>query len=551
MASSLFSVSGLSSGLDTETIISQLMSIEQRSVTLLETKQSTYQSQMDVFSSINTKLATLKSHADSLKESSTFQVKASSSSDEAVVTAAATSSASIGTYSINVTNLASAHKVSSDTFADTTTALGFSGDIIINGKRIAIGASDSLNTVKSSINSANAGVTATILRVSSTDHRLVITSKATGTENNIDLIDSNTSNVLQSLGLLNSGVTTQNNSDPFTSDTTAVGTLRGLSETLSGTIQINGTDVSIDLSNDSLQDIATAINTAGAGTTASVTSESVDGTTMYKIALTGTNTYTDSNNILETLGFVNGVAKNELQAAGDATLILDNNINVTRSSNTITDLVEGMTFYLTDEGTADITVTNDSAGVKTSINDFVTAYNDLISEIGDQFRFDEDEDTPGVLMGDFTLRLIRSNIRNITTSQVQGLSGDISFLSQIGITTDESDGTLVVDETKLDTALANPESLSDVEAFFAAMGSQLSDKLNAFTDSTAGLLTSRTNSIQGTIDNLDDKIEGMEKRLAVREERLRDQFVTLEVLLSQMQTQSTAFTQLLAGLPKK
>lgn len=549
MASSLFSVSGLSSGLDTETIISQLMSIERRPITLLETKQSTYQSQMDAFSSINTKLASLKSQADSLKTSSTFQVKSSSSSDEAVVTATATSSASIGTSSINVTNLASAHKVSSDPFSSATTALGFSGDIIISGKRIAIGASDSLNAIKSSINSANAGVTATILNVSSTDNRLVITSKATGTANRIDLIDSNTSNLLQSLGLLNASVTTQNNSDRFTSDTTAVGTLLGLSGTLSGTVQINGTNVSIDLSTDSLQNIATAINNAAAGTTASVTSESVGSTTMYKIALTGTNTYTDSNNTLETLGFVNGVVKNELQAAKDATLILDNNISVTRSSNTITDLIEGMTLYLKKQGTAAITVTNDSASVKTSIKNFVSSYNDLISDIGAQLKFDASKSAQGVLMGDSTLRLIQSNIRNITTSKVQGLSGDISSLSQIGITTDKSDGTLVVDETKLDTALAN--QLTDVEAFFTAMESQLSDKINAFTDSTSGLLTSRTNSVQETIDDLGVKIEGMEKRLAGREERLRNRFVMLEVLLSQMQTQNASLTQQLASLSRR
>lgn len=549
MASSLFSVSGLSSGLDTATIISQLMSIEQRPLTLLKTKQSKHQSQMDVFSSINTKLASLKSQADSLKTSSTFRVKAPSSSDETVVTATATSSASIGTSSINVTALASAHKVSSDPFSSATTALGFSGDIIINGKRVTIGASDSLSAIKSSINSANAGVTATILDVSSTDHRLVITSQATGTANRVDLIDSNTSNLLQSLGLLNASVTTQNNSDRFTSDTTAVGTLLGLSGTLSGTVQINGVNVSINLSTNSLQNIATAINNAGAGTTASVTSESVNGTTMYKIALTGTNTYTDSNNTLETLGFVNGVVKNQLQAAGDATLTLDNNISVTRSSNTITDLIEGMTLYLKKQGTANITVTNNTASVKASIQSFVSSYNDLISNIGKQLSFDKNKDTQGVLMGDFTLRLIQSNIRNITTSKIGGLSGSISSLAQIGITTNKSDGTLVIDETKLDTALAS--KLTGVEGFFTAMGSQLSNKINAFTASGSGLLTSRIGSVQGTIDGLGDKIEAMQQRLDAREQRLRDRFVRLEVLLAQMQTQNTSLTQQLAGLSKR
>ena len=542
---SLISVSGLSSGLDWESIISQLMELERRPVSLLETRQSRFQSQIDAFSSVNTKLLALKSQADALNKSDTFQAKSSNSSDETVVTATATASASIGLYSINVTALASAHKISSDTFSDSTTALGFSGQISINEQRITINANDSLVTIKNSINSVNASVTATILDVSSTDHRLVLTSQTTGTENSIDLIDSNTSNILQSLGLLNASETTQDNSDQFTSDTTAVGPLLGLTDTLSGTVQINGTDVSIDLSNDSLQDIATAINNAGAGTTASVTSEDVNGTTMYKIELTGTNTYTDSNNVLETLGFVNGVVKNELQAAGDVALVVDNNINVTRSSNTITDLIEGLTLYLNDEGTADVTVTNDSESVKTSVDDFVNGYNDLISYLGDQFSFNAGEGSQGVLMGDFTLRLIKSNITSITTRKIEGLSGDISFLSQIGVTTNSSDGTLVIDETKLDNALAS--QLTDVQAFFGAMTSQLSDKADAFTDPIDGLLTSRADSAEERIDDIDDMIEAMERRLELREERLRKQFVKLESLLSQMQTLNAGFAQQVAS----
>ena len=543
--SSYISVSGLGSGLDWENIISQLMQIERRPVTLLETRKSDYESRLEAFSTVNTKLFSLKTQADSLKTASTFHAHTASSSDETVVTATATAAASIGTYSISVSNLASAHKIRSDSFSDTTTALNLSGDIIINGKLITLDANDSLATIKNRINSADADVTATILDVSSTEHYLILTSQDTGVSNSIDLVDANTSNILQSLGLLSSSETTQDYSDQFTSDTTSVGTLLGLSSGLSGTVQINGVNVSIDLSTDSLQDIATAINNADAGTTASVTSTTVDGTTMYRIELTGTNTYTDSNNILETLGFVNGVIKNELQAAQDASLTVDG-ISATRSSNTISDLIEGMTLYLNKAGSADITVTNDIQSVRNSIEEFVNSYNDLMSYINDQFSYNES--SQGVLMGDSTLRLVRSSIRDIVIGRIEGLSGDISALSQIGITTDISDGTLTIDETKLNDALNT--KLADVEEFFLEMASQLYDKLDSFTDPYSGIIASRKEGIQETIDDLEEMIESMERRLQIREEKLREQFVMLEVFLSQMQAQNTWLTQQISSLSR-
>ena len=100
------------------------------------------------------------------------------------------------------------------------------------------------------------------------------------------------------------GLIPRDYSDLFTSDTTAIGTLLGLTSPPSGTVQINGVDLAIDLASDSLTDIRDRINnTPGIGTTASITSEVVDGTTKYKLVLSGTNTYTDQNDVLKTLGF--------------------------------------------------------------------------------------------------------------------------------------------------------------------------------------------------------------------------------------------------------
>ncbi|MCZ6632057.1 MAG: flagellar filament capping protein FliD, partial [bacterium] len=186
---------------------------------------------------------------------------------------------------------------------------------VINGKAVAISTSDSLSDIKDAINNANKGVQAQILSVSDTDHRLLLTSETAGKEG-FSLLDASTSNVLQSLGFMGTATSIKNpvtggaKTDLFVSSTTAVGSLMGLSSSLSGTVTIGNKTVAIDLSSNSLTDIKNAIDAAApAGVTTSIVSEEdADGVTRFRLQIDGTTTLADSNNVLESIGILQGTS---------------------------------------------------------------------------------------------------------------------------------------------------------------------------------------------------------------------------------------------------
>lgn len=327
-------VAGLSSGFDWRSMVDQLIAIEHRRVDLIEGRKTEYEEKLSEWQSFNTKLLSLKTASENLKDSEDFYLYTPHlSSDDAdgdasgLLSVTASASASKGTYTLHVDAIATAQKLSSASFSSVSESLGasYTGDILINGTAIAVNAADSLTDLRDKINNANAGtdpvgVTASIIAYAVNDFRLIITSDTTGAQG-IGLQNGSASDLVQLFGWkdkassLKNSVTGGVHSDAFTSSSQSLKSLLGLSTTQSGTLQIrdgNGVyqSVDIDLSADSLEDIRTAINDAAiAGVTASVVSESTEGTTTYRLQIDGSQDFLDSQNILETLGVLeNGVS---------------------------------------------------------------------------------------------------------------------------------------------------------------------------------------------------------------------------------------------------
>lgn len=326
-------VSGLASGFDWRTIIDQLIAVEHRNVDLVEDRKADHETQLSEWQSFNTKLLALKTAAEGLKDPEDFNLFSSSmSTDSATVDgedllSVSTSSTAVpGTYTVKVTNLAAAQKLSSNSFTSQTAELGssYAGDIIINGKVVTINATDSLADVAYSINNANtgtdpSGVTASIVNYGANDYRLILTSDTTG-EDGISLLNGSSTNLLQKYGwkdkesaVVKNSITQGAQSDRFTTHNVAIKSLLGLStgEASTGTLLIDDVAVTIDLDADSLTDIKDAINQAmideepdRTDIVASVVSETVDGTTYYRLQIEGTETFVDENNILNTLGIL-------------------------------------------------------------------------------------------------------------------------------------------------------------------------------------------------------------------------------------------------------
>ena len=323
-------ISGISSGIDWRNILDQLEEVERRPVELLQQRIDTYQEKMNAWDEISSALSSFMSTVEDLRESddlniSTVNLSTDTSTDpEDLISVTTSSDASPGTYDIKILQKATAQKISSTTFASQTTELNISGDIIIGGKTVSISTSDTLIGIRDKINAVNSGtnpsgVTASILYIENEGYRLILTSDEEGSEG-ISILNGGANNVLGKLGFVDTSSKTiknqiqgGNKSDRFSSSTDAIGDLLNLSEPQSGTVTIvingNSQSVSIDLSTDSLTDIRDAINSAFSGLfsgdPASVITETVDGATYYRLLIEGESiSYTDSNNILETLGIL-------------------------------------------------------------------------------------------------------------------------------------------------------------------------------------------------------------------------------------------------------
>ena len=249
----------------------------------------------------------------------------------------------------------------------------------------------------------------------------------------------------------------------------------------------------------SLAGVRDAINAAGAGVTASIVNDG----TGYRLALTSqsgaanamriTVADDDGNNTdaagLSLLAFdaTTGGSSNleEKIAARDATIVVDG-ITVTRSSNTVSDALEGVTLSLAKEGETTLTVTRDSSGALGAVQGFVKAYNELQKLMKAASGYDADTKQGGILLGDATLRGIQSALRAALTRPLAG-AGNATTLGAAGISF-QRDGTLNLDTAKLTAALADPTF--DIGAFFASGGRS--------TDSQATFLSASAEARAGT-----------------------------------------------------
>jgi flagellar hook-associated protein 2 len=294
-----------------------------------------------------------------------------------------------------------------------------------------------------------------------------------------------------------------------------------------------------------LDGLKTLINddTGNPGVTATVVS---DGTN-YRLILTGgstgaSNTITiDSGTTLDgTGGTVDFTATSfsETKSASDASFSVDG-LSITRSTNSISDVIEGMTFTLKKSGASTtVSVTADNDAIKSQIEDFVSAYNEVISFLDTNMAYDKTTNTAGILNGEGTARNIHTSLRNIVSSSVSGLSGDINLLALIGITSNSETGELEINSTTLETKLSS--SMDDVAEMFTdasnGIAIQLYDYINQVTSSVDGSIKLREDGLQDVIDNINDNIDAMEYRLDKTEDDLVRKFTALETLVSGFNT---------------
>ena len=333
--------------------------------------------------------------------------------------------------------------------------------------------------------------------------------------------------IVQSLA--HSQVTTSVGTSPdANTSTVATGgslTIGGKTVTLSGSVTLQG--------------LASAINTTtDIGVTASVVRS---GAGAYRLVLTGKQTGED-----QSFAVANALTGSTLSFAGNAVeasdaSILVNNVEASSSTNTFDSAVPGVTLTVLKADastTVGVNVTSSSAAIKTRIDAFVKAFNDLAGFTGDQ-RAAGANGANGNLARDPVLRQIGTDVRNAITAAHGGAA--IDRLSQIGLEFTLT-GTLKLTASKLDAALtADPASvLALVTGATGAFGA-IATSLDVFTNSN-GLLHSGTDRINGQIKSLTAQMARTQDRLNQYRQSMQEEFTAADMAMTRLKSQSAALT---------
>lgn len=466
------SSAGLGSGLEVESIITQLMALEKKPLTSLQTKAAAIDSKISAFGTLKSQLSTLSDSLAALARPATWNAKSVTSSNTAAVSVSVLSgaNAAASSFGISVSQLARAQSVSSAavpagssvgsgtlTFelgswsSDTEPAFTAGSASAVS---VTIGATDTMADIASKINAAGAGVSATVLRDISGD-RLLLRSGSTG--------------------------------------------------------EAAGFKVS-----------------AGEGSTG------LDGLS-----------FTDPASGA-------GMAANPVQYGLNAKAQI-NGVAIESATNTLVETIPGLSLTLSQVTTApvDITASSDTSAMKSAINSFVSAYNAINTTLNNATKYDANSNTAALLQGDSTTVGLHNALRSLVGSPSGG--GAMQYLSDLGVSiARDGAGNLSVDAARLDKALKDPAAVQ--QFFTAAAGSDanatgFATRFGAFTKAAIGAdgtLAGKTESLQAQKSANTKSQERVSDRLTLTEARLRKQYTALDTQMASLTALNTYVTQQIA-----
>lgn len=321
-------------------------------------------------------------------------------------------------------------------------------------------------------------------------------------------------------------------------------------------IYINGEDIEIDADSTNLSSVASAITASEVASDAGVTAQVIDtgvvGATRYKLVLTGqtgsSNSFTVGTSLMNQseLAFPDPPD----QSATDASLTV-NGVSITRSTNTIDDVITGVTFDLqtTTSSAATVVVSQDGTGLKTKIESIVEAYNDLVSDFAILTgpKSDDEEDIfSGSLRGDSAPRMVLSQIREVLFGSSEIETDTVNSFRDLGVTVDKS-GVLTLDSATLEAAISN--NFDDVVSALASrasttnsngdtvitrgLGVELLATVNTLMG-TSGAIYNQSSSAESQVARYKEQLETLEERMEVIKARYLRQFAAMESIVGQI-----------------
>jgi flagellar hook-associated protein 2 len=340
----------------------------------------------------------------------------------------------------------------------------------------------------------------------------------------------------------------------------------------SGTLQISlggsSFNVTIGSGNDSLNAIASAINSAtgNPGVTATV----LQGTDGAHLLLTSTQTgaantigvsETDSGTGLSALTYDSADADSKgdttnytQQAPAQNAEYSLSGVAGSSPSNTVSNALTGVTLSFVSTTTASttpatLTVASDTSTIETNISAFVSAYNTLLGTFQSLGGYDSASQTAGPMMGNALLSSTQSQMGNAIYSIVNTGSSTYNSLASIGITTN-SDGTLSLNNGTLANALST--NFSAVSTLFSSPGgvaTSLNSQLTNDLGSTGAIAENET-SLTAQSTALSKQTTQLNAQMTALTASLTQQYSALNNLLSSLQTTSSYLTQAFSSLPQ-
>ena len=491
MATSVASVSGLSSGIDWSSIVDQLVTVEQnKTVTPLTDEINTRTAQKTAWTTFTDLTNKMNDAARALRTGGIGGFTATSSlspdTGRSVVGVSASTTAAAGNYKVEVLQLAQAAKTSGSAKSSTTNALNLAGDFAINGKSISIASTDSLNDVRSKINNANTGssatgVTASILSDGTGGGRIVLTRDTAGGAG-ISVSDG-TGGLARELGFVDS------RSKTVSSTTAAIAASLGLLVSPPpASIKVDGHVISVDLSTDSIASIVAKINAAGAQ--ASSVSDTNGASTGFKIATDGNVTAdpSDPNSqaVLDALGFQAGQAAAVRQQITTQKFTTGSDGSAS-GSTLLTDLKVG--------GVSSNISTGDAINIRGVRGDGTSVSLGITVGSGDTLQTLVDKINTGYGTGGRTSKATLGDDGSIHLTDDTGGESRLSLNLSV-VKADGTSGSLGA--TSLSTVGRQREVTTSQDAQVRVDGVLLSRSSNTITDAIPGVTLSLQNAEEGT-----------------------------------------------------
>lgn len=552
------------SGLAIESIVSGLMSLERQPITNINTRVSAFESKISAFGTVKSGLSTFQTAVRELSTASKFNAQTATLSNNDALTTTADGTATNGSYSISVSQLAQSQKLASGSFTNVTDVVG-SGTMTItfgtyaaattgtnptpasftpNANKTALtltidSSNNTLAGIRDAINAQNASVSASIIN-DGTGNRLVITSKDTGEVNGlkITVTDADADNTN------NSGLSALAY-DPLATSGTGKNLIQ-LQQAQNAKLNIDGLEI-VKPSNTITDAIAgvtlnlkTISATAATLTVASDTDKIKSSVQSFVDAYNKLNTSLRGLTKFDESGKSNGVLLGDATTRGIMTQLRNMMSQVSGTASTYKTLNDiGVSFQ--QDGSLKLDSTRLNTAVTNQLSDIAKLFAPSATTTDAQVSFVSN--TSKTMSGTYAVNIsqLGGSGQNVAGS-INGVAGVGADTRLTGASNDNSSG------LTLNIAGSTTGSRGTV-TFSRGLAGELNNLIEDWLKDD-GILDSKTDGLQSSVKRLKDQSSSIESRLVVIEKRLRAQYSKLDALLSSMQTTSNALSQQISALNK-